>query len=156
MERPEFVYVTYIATTPEKVWAALTDGELSREYWGGRAVESDWNVGSPVRFRMASGKHDPVRGTVTEAEPPRRLVMTWVFDFGAEHPPTPATRVLYLIERAGPENVKLTVVHEPLEPGSEVDAGVRRGWPAILSSLKSFLETGKALEITKRWGEAGL
>lgn len=73
---------------------------------------------------LANGEHDPVRGTVTPADSPWRLVMTWTFALGAEHPPTRATRVIYHIDRAGPENVKLTVAHEPLEEGSDVNRGL--------------------------------
>ncbi len=92
MRRPSFVYVQYIATTPEKLWSALTDGSFTREYWGGRQVESDWQPGSPVLWRKQN---------------------------------------------------------------SEVDEGLRQGWVAILSSLKTFLETGEALDISKRWAAEG-
>lgn len=149
MDRPEFVYVVYIRTTREKLWAALTQGELSREYWGGRAVESDWQQGSEVVFRRADGQVDGARARVVEIEPERQLRMLWAR--GDE----PATRVTYSLDRAGPEDVKLTVIHERCEPGSVVEDGVREGWPAILSSLKSWLETGAALDATKRWARDG-
>jgi len=149
-DRPSFVYVVYIASTQEKVWQALTDGKISREYWGGRQVESDWQVGSPVHFRLENGELDAARLRVVEVNKPLKLVMNWTRELPGK-PPPPATRVTYTLDTAGPKNVKLTVVHEEFEPGSVVDDGLRNGWPAILSSLKSYLETGEALDVTKRW-----
>jgi uncharacterized protein YndB with AHSA1/START domain len=118
-------------------------------------VESDWTPGSPVLFRKINGEPDVVRATVVDVQPPLRLVMSWTYELAPGAASPPASRVTYTIEPAGPENVKLTVVHEEFEPGSEVDDGLRQGWPAILSSLKSFLETGKALDVTKRWAREG-
>jgi uncharacterized protein YndB with AHSA1/START domain len=151
-KRPEFVYVTYIAATPERVWDALTNGEISRIYWAERKVQSDWQQGSPILFLMGNkgDQPDPVRGVVLEIAPPHKLVMSWAFEMPGE-PLTPRSKVSYVIEREGPENVKLTVIHETMDPGSEVYEGLRNGWPAILSSLKTYLETGEALDATKRW-----
>jgi uncharacterized protein YndB with AHSA1/START domain len=148
MTRPDFVYAVYIAASIERVWAALTDGAISREYWGGRQVESDWRVGSPMLFRIDADTYDVVRAKVLAIDPPRHLAMGWTYDL---EPVPPASRVTYTLEQAGPENVKLTVIHEVWEAGSEVDEGLKNGWPAILSSLKSYLETGKPLDYTKRW-----
>lgn len=153
--KPSFVYVVYINATPERLWASLTDGTYTREYWGGRELESDWQVGSPVVFRKMDGSQDSARAVVVGVDMPWRLVMdwtTWLYASGAD--PSPPSRVTFAIERAGTENVKLTVTHEDFQPG-EVEEGLRQGWPAILSSLKSFLETGQALDVTKRWAEAG-
>lgn len=152
MDRPEFVYVIYIKTTRERLWDALTNGEQSREYWGGRQVESDWQAGSPVFFRKQSGELDVVRAQVIEVEPRRQLKMLWTY---ALEPRPPASRVTYSLDRAGPEEIKLTVIHEVFEPGSEVDEGLKNGWPAILSSLKTWLETGVSLDMTKRWAREG-
>ncbi|MGO8868619.1 MAG: SRPBCC family protein [Alphaproteobacteria bacterium] len=156
MSSAGFVYVSYIATTPERLRQALTDGHLSRQYWGGRAVESDWRPGSPVLFRKIDGEPDMVRAKVLEVRPPGHLVLRWSYRSvpGAAAPP--ASRVSYTIEPAGAREVKLTVAHEAFEAGSEVDERLRNGWPAILSSLKSFLETGEALEVTKRWAREGI
>src|SRR5690349_19362317 len=154
-DRPSFVYVTYIATTPEKLWTALTDGKFTREYWGGRAVESDWKVGSPVRFRKMNNENDHVHGKVLEVKPPWQLAMSWAFELAPGAPKTPESRVTFSIERAGPENVKLTVVHDQLDVPEQLAEGLRDGWPAILSSLKTLLETGAALDITKRWAASG-
>ena len=152
--KPSFVYVTYIASTPEKVWTALTDPRFTVEYWAGRKVECDCKVGSPVYFRTGKPQHDRPHGWVLEIEPGSRLVTSWVAksDEGKETG-GPMTKVTYLVERAGPENVKLTVIHEEHQAGSEVRDDVRQGWPAVLSSLKSYLETGSALAITKNWAE---
>jgi uncharacterized protein YndB with AHSA1/START domain len=150
MSRPSFVYVSYIATTRDKLWAALTDAKFTREYWGGHEVESDWKVGSKVVYRMAGA--DRVHGTVLESEPGAKLVLTWVSmkPDGAK----PATKVSFVIDAAGPEDVKLTVTHEEHEPGSEVGDDLRMGWPAVLSSLKTMLETGRGLDMVKRWSAA--
>jgi uncharacterized protein YndB with AHSA1/START domain len=153
-DRPSFVYVTYIATTPEKLWRALTDGTVTREYWGGRTIESDWKVGSPFLLRKQDGSGDGAHGVVLEAEPPHKLVLSWGFARPGEAAP-PASRVTFTIEKTGPADVKLRVVHEAHEPGSRVDEQVREGWSAILSSLKTLLETGQALEVTRRWAASG-
>lgn len=143
MSRPSFVYVSYIATTRDKLWAALTQPQFTREYWGGREIESNWKVGA----KMALKKPDSytVDGEVLECDPPAKLVVTW------RTQGKPATRVSFTIEAAGPEDVRLTVVHEEHEPGSEVGDDFRMGWPAVLSSLKTLLETGRGLDVVKRF-----
>jgi len=151
-DRPSFVYVTYINTSAEKLWTALTDGKFTREYWGGRAIASDWKVGSEVRLTKQNGSDDGARINVLEIDPPAKLVLSWRSGF---QPTGPATRVTFTIQPAGPKNVKLTVVHEEYEPGSMVHDMLREGWSAILSSLKTFLETGEALDVTRRWAETG-
>ncbi len=150
MTRPEFVYAIYIAAPIERVWSALTEGPISREYWAGRQIESDWQVGSPVRFRLLDGRLDAVRGEVLAIDRPHQLAITWTYAPDGEKP-APPTRVLFTLEQASPADVRLTIVHETWAPGSAVDDSVRGGWPAILSSLKSYLETGVALEFVKRW-----
>jgi uncharacterized protein YndB with AHSA1/START domain len=155
MRRPSFVYVLYIATTPEKLWSALTDGTLTREYWGGRQVESDWKPGAPVLWRKQNGQHDAGRARVVEATPPQTLVLDWTSQPEAGAPVPPATRVTFSIQPAGPKNVKLTVIHDEYEPRSVVEESARQGWSAILSSLKTYLETGEALDISKRFAAEG-
>lgn len=139
MNKLQYVYVTYILTTPEKVWAALTDAELTAKYWE-RSNVSDWKVGSPWSHGFADQAPDVV-GEVLESDPPRRLVTSWS---PAEHAHNPErrSRVTYEIEPLG-EKVRLTVSHTELtEEGLQ---GISRGWPAVLSNLKTFLETGRTI-----------
>jgi uncharacterized protein YndB with AHSA1/START domain len=151
--KPGFVHVSYIASTADKVFAALTDGRFTQEYWAGHIVESDWKKGSPVRLYKRGGSEDSVRGTVLECDPPSLLVYTWTsLKAGAA---TAATKVTFSLKQVTPGNVRLQVVHEPHEPGSEVHEMVREGWGAVLSSLKTYLETGKPLESTQRWEREG-
>lgn len=140
-DRPTFVYVTYIHSTPENVWHALTDAELSGEYWGHRNV-SDWQPGSRWEHQRTdgSGIADGV-GTVLETAPPRRLVMT--FDAPGEQPPGGPSTVTFEIEPYH-DIVRLTVTHENL-PGQDAYRDVSAGWPAVLANLKSLLETGHVL-----------
>jgi uncharacterized protein YndB with AHSA1/START domain/DNA-binding transcriptional ArsR family regulator len=139
--KPTFVYVTYIRAAPEEVWHALTDPELTAQYWRHRNV-SDWQAGSRWEHVRVdgSGIADSV-GTVLEAAPPGRLVMT----FGApgdESADEPSV-VTFDIEPHG-DIVRLTVVHEKLAGQAEYE-GVAHGWPAVMSNLKSLLETGSVL-----------
>lgn len=143
MKDSKFVYVSYIATTPEKVFQALTEGPVTRQYWGYDNV-SDWKPGSPWKHQPGDGSGTArIVGEVVECTPPRRLVITWAFPQDqantARH-----TRVSFDIERIE-DMVRLTVTHDELEAGSEMDQAIRRGWPRVLSSLKTFLETGKPL-----------
>jgi uncharacterized protein YndB with AHSA1/START domain len=144
MNKPSFVYVTYIRTTPEKIWEAITDREISAQYWGGphRNV-SDWNVGSKWEHQRADGSNViDIVGTVTETDRPRRLAITWASPSGAADPEK-SSRVVFEIDQHKDDVVRLTVTHSELEPGSEMLRGITKGWPLVLSSLKSFLETGK-------------
>ena len=142
MSKPVFVYVTYIASTPEKVFKALTDGEATAKYWFGNAVTSDWKVGSPVTFHR-DGKL-VVSGKVLENDAPRRLSYT----FQAQHPPHNGgekhSRVVMDLEQQR-DQVKLTVTHDDFAPDSKVFASISNGWPLVLSSLKSYLETNRVL-----------
>jgi uncharacterized protein YndB with AHSA1/START domain/DNA-binding transcriptional ArsR family regulator len=140
-DRPTFVYVTYIHSTPERTWEALTDADLTAEYWG-HANVSDWQVGSRWEHQRTDGTHAAdVVGTIEESSPPRRLVMTW--SAPETEAPTGPSRVAFDIEPHG-EIVRLTVTHENLADETEHE-GVSLGWPAVLSNLKSLLETGHVL-----------
>jgi uncharacterized protein YndB with AHSA1/START domain len=141
------IYVTYIASTPQKVWAALTSSEFTRQYFFGRAVESDWNTGSPWNLRKPDGSVD-VRGIVRESDPPRKLVVSWLVDSRPEFKDLPEAIVSYEIESVGSAVVRLTMTesHPTPIPAYLLEGG-RRGWPMILSGLKSLLETGKPLDI---------
>jgi uncharacterized protein YndB with AHSA1/START domain len=142
-----FVYVTYISTTPEKVWNALIDGEMTRDYWARHRNVSDWKPGSPWSHEDCETGSADVVGQVVESDPPRKLVLTWESPRAKGAP----SRVTFQIEPFM-EAVRLTVIHEDLVPGSPMHQGVSQGWPAILSSLKTLLETGSAMPMTmKRW-----
>ncbi len=142
--KPSFVYVIYVESTPERVWRALTDPDLTAAYWGHSNV-SDWQVGSGWEHRRLDGSGiADVVGTVLESSPPTRLVTTWAAP-GAE-PADAVERVTFDIEPYG-EIVRLTVTHEHLANDAERDASAA-GWPAVLSNLKSLIETGHVLPQT--------
>jgi uncharacterized protein YndB with AHSA1/START domain len=148
MSKPDFVYVTYIQTTAEKVWNALFDQELTKLYWGmGRNV-SEWKAGSEWRHQDYENGQVKVVGQVLEIDPPKRLVLTWGHP-GSSEPPS---QVTFLVEPFM-DAVKLTVLHDRLSPAME--KGVTAGWPAVLSSLKSLLESGKPMAMTtRRWSQS--
>jgi len=136
-----FVYVTYIRTTPAKLWQALTEPRFTERYWFGARQECDWKVGSPWKLVMPNvGLADS--GEVLEVEPEKRLVLSWRNEFMPELKAEGFSRMTYDIEPDG-ETVKLTVTHE--SEGEVFIEKVSGGWPKILSSLKSLLETGEAL-----------
>ncbi|HEY9658904.1 MAG TPA: SRPBCC family protein [Allocoleopsis sp.] len=138
MDKPQFVYVVYIATTPEKLWEALTSGEFTQKYWGGRKIQSDWKVGSPVKHVKDDGSSD-WEGEVLQCDPPRLL--SYTFHAPGEKQEQPS-RVVFELEPNG-STVKLTLTHDELDEKSFMV--ISRGWSAILSSLKSLLETGNPL-----------
>jgi uncharacterized protein YndB with AHSA1/START domain len=142
LDKPKFVYVTYIATTPDKLWEALVSPEFTALYWGGTRLESDWKVGSPVNLVMHGEGTD--KGEVLHFEPFKKIAYTFNVGWDAEMAAEGASRVTYELEEMN-RKVKLTVIHDQFEPGSKVLAAVSNGWPGIMSSLKSFLETGEAL-----------
>ncbi len=144
---PTYVYVTYISATPDQVWRALTDADLTARYWA-HANVSDWQVGSPWEHRRVDGSGAvDVTGTVLEADPPTRLVIT--FEDSDEQRPDGPSVVTFLLEPVG-DIVRLTVTHENL-PNADMHQGISRGWPAVLANLKSLLETGDVLP-TPPWG----
>ena len=137
--KPIFVYVSYIASTPDKVFKALTSAETTGQFWFGNAATSDWKVGSPIEFHR-EGKLI-VEGKILENDPPRRLSYTFRSMhepfYGAEQP----SRVVFELEPQK-DQVKLTVTHDDFVPGSKVFEAISKGWPLVLSNLKSYLETG--------------
>ena len=143
MDKPRFVYVTYVATSPEKLWNALIDPKMTVQYWQHENV-SDWKPGSRWEHRrsVAPATIDLV-GKVVESVPPRRLVITWA-DPSDEARPEKHTRVTFEIEPVRGV-ARLTVTHEDLEPDSSMLRGITDGWPKVLSSLKSLLEAGRPL-----------
>jgi uncharacterized protein YndB with AHSA1/START domain len=147
---PKTVYVTYIASTPEKVWEALTSAEFTKRFFFGRVVEVEPKVGGSFAMRMPDGRYD-IKGKVIEWDPPRRLSVTWEVDF-EEFRELPESLVTYDIEPMG-GSVKLTMTEaHRWDVPDAILAGGRQGWPLILSSLKSVLETGKPIEINVKVG----
>jgi uncharacterized protein YndB with AHSA1/START domain len=142
--RPEFIYVTYIETTPEKLWEALTSSDFTKRYWWDTRVVSDWKVGSPFSL-VLNGRTTDV-GEVLEAERPRRLSYTFRHILNEAARNERPSRVTFVLEPHG-KLVKLTLTHEDFAEDSVVIDGISKGWPAIMSSLKSLLETGEALVI---------
>jgi len=144
--RPKTVYVTYIASTPEKVWDALTRPEFTRQYFFGRTIEIEPKQGGSFILRMPDGRVD-VKGAVVTWDPPRRLAVTWLVDWIEEMRNLPECLVSYDIAQAG-EAVRLTMTEaHHWDVPDDLLSGGRAGWPAILSGLKSVLETGKPLSV---------
>src|SRR6266436_7917100 len=141
--KPVTVYTIYIASTPEKVWEALTSAEFSRKYFFGNAVEVDLKVGGAYIVRTLDGALH-ISGEVIECDPPKKLTVTFNVNWPALVEKLGPTLVTYEIEQTG-EAVKLTMLQSHDRPLSDdILSGGRQGWPAILSSLKSVLETGNA------------
>jgi uncharacterized protein YndB with AHSA1/START domain len=143
---PTLVYPIYIASTPEKVWEALTTSKFSRKYFFGLAVEAELRTGGAFIVRAPDGSVH-IAGEVIECDPPRKLTVTWNVNWPALVEKLGPTLVTYEIARAG-EIVRLTLTEahdRPIE--DDILSGGRQGWPAILSSLKSLMETGQALSI---------
>jgi uncharacterized protein YndB with AHSA1/START domain len=144
--KPAIVYTIYIAATPEKVWQALTAAEFSRKYFFGFAVETELKAGYAFIVRAPDGSVH-IDGQVIECDPPRKLTVTWNVNWPALIEKLGPTLVTYEIEPAG-NSVRLTMTEAHDRPiDDDILSGGRQGWPAILSSLKSLLETGTALDI---------
>lgn len=141
------VYITYVASTPERVWTALTSAEFTTQYFFGRHVESDWKRGSPWTLRKTDGAVG-VTGVVLESDSPWKLVVSWNVEGPEGRKDYPECIVTYEIEVVGDDVVRLTMTeaHPTPIPASLLEGG-RQGWPMILSGLKSLLETGKPLAI---------
>ena len=140
MARSTFVYVTYIRTTPEKLWEALTDPKFTRQYWFGMASTSDFRKGSPWKLVAGDGKVWD-SGEVVESDPPRRLVLRWQHEMKPEMKSEgPALCAMDLEPTEGA--VKLTITHTSEQENSKVITAVSGGWPKVLSNLKSLIETG--------------
>ena len=146
MYPPEIVYTTYIGTTPEELWRALTDGTITPRYWFGRRIESDWRVGGPLAFFDGAGTEPTDQGEILECDPPRRLSYSWHVEFDAEFQREGDSRVVFVIEPFG-TCVRLTLTHDRLGASTRLHDALRRGWTAILSSLKTLLETGEPLPV---------
>jgi uncharacterized protein YndB with AHSA1/START domain len=149
MSDSRFVYVTYIRTTPEKLWQALTDPEFTRQFWVGTWQECDWKVGASWKMMIPDGRVGE-SGEVVEIDPPRKLVLSWRNERRPELREEGYSRMTYTLEPQG-EAVKLTVRHEIGMPDSKFIQAVSNGWPHLLSSLKSLLETGESFVDTRSW-----
>ncbi len=136
-----FVYVTFIRTTPEQLWTALTSPEFTRKYWFGVHHETDWQAGSPWRLVFPDGRVADA-GEIVEADPPRRLVLKWQNEFKPELKAEGYSRCTVDLEPVAGA-VKLTITHAMDRPGTKFIGAVSGGWPRILSNLKSLLETGE-------------
>lgn len=135
----EHVYEIFIQSSPERVWQALTDPDLTERYYFGTRINSDFTAGAPYVYHGQDGS-PLLDGTIVESDPPRKLVMTFrpLFMGGGEE--TPVSRVTWEIE-PDEEQSKLTLIHEGLEPGSDIAREVRTGWTKIISAMKTVLET---------------
>lgn len=149
MANSEFVYVTYIRTTPEKLWQALTQPEFTRRFWANTVQECEWKPGAAWKLVAPDGRVAD-RGEVVEIDPPRKLVLTWQNHLFPEVTAEGFSRMTYQLEPAG-ETVKLTLTHISEKAESKLIQKVSNGWPRILASLKSLLETGEPLEGTSTW-----
>jgi uncharacterized protein YndB with AHSA1/START domain len=153
MSKPEFVYVIYIQTTQQKVWDAIQTPSLTKEFWGHRVNRSDWKIGSRWQHEVYNDPSDvAVVGTVVESAPPHRLVLTWAEPKDAGDPDK-TSRVSFDIEDFM-GGVRLTVTHGELT--EDAYRSISGGWPAVLSSMKTLLESGSAMPMTQRlWKRAG-
>ena len=143
---PKHVYEIFIRTTPEKLWEAITKPELTKQYFHGSSVKSDWKIGSSVTHEI-DGK-PALEGKVIEIDPPRRLVTTFAarWAHSEEAMKDRPSRVTWLIEQRG-EACRLTVIHDDFEGETATYKSVGTGWNPVLSGLKTLLETGKPLVI---------
>lgn len=149
MAKDRFFYVIYIRASQEKVWRALMEPEFTRQYWQNTVQESDWKVGSEWLIRIPDGRVGDA-GKVLEFDPPRRLSLSWRNEFIPGLAEEGYSRCTFELETQG-DAVRLTLTHESDVESSKVIAGVSQGWPVILSSLKSLLETGESMESTRAW-----
>jgi uncharacterized protein YndB with AHSA1/START domain len=146
MRKPETVYVTYIAATPEKVWEALTSAKFTKQFFFGRSIEVDLKVGGAFVLRMEDGRVD-TQGKVLACDPPRLLTVTWKVEFLEEFRHLPAAIVTFKIDPFG-NSVRLTLIQQVDESIDErMLEGGRTGWPIIFSGLKTLLETGRPLQV---------
>jgi len=140
MNQSTFVYATYIRTTPEKLWHALTTAETLKQCWMGASLESDWKAGSPWRAASAEGRlYDT--GEVLESVPPKKLVLLWQSEWNPAFKAEGVSRCIYEIEPVG-TIVKFTITHSIEHSDSKFIASIADAWPIAVSNIKSLLETG--------------
>jgi uncharacterized protein YndB with AHSA1/START domain len=139
MHQPTFSYVIYINSTPKKLWEALTCGEITKKYWFGRRVESEWRAGAPITYWLDEGHGLDVSGKILSIAPYTNLTFTWHVEADAHASRERPSRVTIELENVG-HMTKLTVTQDNFDAGSRVFHGISRAWPLLLSSLKSLLE----------------
>ena len=144
MKKKTFVYATYVRASAERVWQALTSPEFTAQYFHATRVDSTWRVGDPVRYLMADTNELAVDGEVLVSEAPTRLVISWHVLYNAAASKEPPSRVSFEIEELSGQT-RLTVTHDQFPDDTVVFDGIQQGWPWIIASLKSLLETGEAL-----------
>ena len=147
MSKSTFVYVTFIRTTPAKLWEALTDPQFIRQYWFGMTIESGWTKGSPWKMARPDGSLTD-SGEIIDIEPQRRMVIQWRHEGKAElkaEGDSLCTFELEPVPDAEPQVMKLSITHAIDRPESKLIHAVSGGWPRILSNLKSLLETGERI-----------
>jgi len=151
MSGTRFVYVTYIRTTAENLFDALTLPEFTQQYWAGTSQQSEWRKGASWKALTPDGRVWDT-GEILEIDRPRRLVLTWRNEHFPEMRAEGFTRLTYQLEPSG-EAIKLTLVHEIDVEESKIVAALSQGWPMVLASLKTFLETGTPIEESRKWPE---
>jgi uncharacterized protein YndB with AHSA1/START domain len=151
MSGTRFVYVTYIRTTAERLFDALTLPEFTQQYWAGTSQQSEWRKGASWKALTPDGRVWDT-GEILEIDPPRRLVLTWRNEHFPEMRAEGFTRLTYQLEPSG-EAIKLTLVHEIDVEESKIMGALSQGWPMVLASLKTFLETGTPIEESRKWPE---
>ena len=148
MDRPRHVFQVYIRTTPERLWQAITDPSFTQRFFFQTRVDAEWQPGAPIHYWRRDGTL-VVEGTVLEADPPKRLVTTWAFRHDPETEHDAPSRVTWEIEPVG-EMCRLTLIHDDFASETATFKSVGGGWPLVLSSLKTLLETGEPLPSLRR------
>ena len=151
MSESKFVYAIFVRTTADKLWDGLTKPEFTRKFWCEVTMESEWKKGSSWRMLAPEGRVADA-GEVLEIDRPRKLVLSWQHELMPELRAEGFSRAEFQLKPAG-DAVELTVTHSIDHENSKLIEGFASGWPPLLSSLKSLLETGDALEVTKKWPE---
>src|SRR5271167_842624 len=149
MKNEQFVYAAYIRTTPERLWQALTQPEFARRYWLETTQESTWRPGASWAEEIPDGTA-AITGEIIKGDPPHYLVFTWRSKAKPEEKAEGYSTVAYELEYLG-GSVKLTLIHEIDNPASTLLKAVSDGWPLVLASSKSLMETGEPLEATNHW-----
>lgn len=152
-----YVYETFIAAAPERVWEALTTAEFTRQYWHSTRVQSDWKEGDSIVFLVDGEDGDEVgcEGKILKADRPSLLSYTWSFPRNIEVKDETPSRVTFALEEVC-GHTKLTVTHDQFPEGSKMYGLVSSGWPHVIAGLKTLLETGKAVDFTAQMSAAGV